>query len=96
MNFVDPKENQAPIQTQYQTKVDPLEGFHEITELPSKFKLYPENTKIYAKPLDVLQNKDLTTINDSNINNIMTKVLRRSIKGISIQDLLVVDKLYFD
>lgn len=81
-------------------KVDPVakeskkDNFHEITDLPSKFRLYPEGTKIYARPLKVLEVKSLASLSDGNANYIINNIIKSTIKGIDPDKLLVADKLY--
>jgi hypothetical protein len=68
--------------------------FYDITDLPSKSKFYPEGTKISGRPLKVLEIKQLSTINETNADNIINSILRRTIRGINIDDLEVADKHY--
>jgi hypothetical protein len=75
-------------------KNDPMLGFYPITDLPSKYKLYPENTLIYGRPLRVIEAKQLSQMSEGNSNTIMNNVLRSAIKGINVDDILVADKLY--
>lgn len=86
--------NEAASYTQIQDEVSVTDGFHYIEELPSKYKLYPEETKIYARPLKVLEIKTLSTINDNNINTVVNSVLKKATKGFPIEEMLVADKLY--
>lgn len=75
-------------------KEDIPEGFYEITGLPSKMKLYPEGTKIYSRPLKILEVKQLSTMNDVNYNTVMNSVLKKTVKGIDVDDLVIADKLF--
>ena len=70
------------------------ENYHEITDLPSKYRLYPKGTKIFARPLKVLEVKALASINEDNANYIINDTLSKTIQGITIDDLVVADKLY--
>jgi len=65
-----------------------------IEGLPSRYKLYPEGTKIYGRPLKVLEIKKLSSINDTNADYVINEVLRKTIKGINIDDLYIADKLF--
>jgi len=65
-----------------------------IDNLPSRYKLYPEGTKIYGRPLKVLEIKKLSSINDTNADYVINEVLRKTIKGINIDDLYIADKLF--
>lgn len=83
------------IETPIQKPVQKLEGnFYEITDLPSRFLLYPEGTKIFGRPMKVSEIKKLTTMNEVNYNSIIKSVLENCIKGIEIDELYVADKLY--
>ena len=75
---------EAPIEKPIQK----LEGnFYEITDLPSRFLLYPEGTKIFGRPMKVSEIKKLTTMNEINYNSIIKSVLENCIKGIDIDDI---------
>lgn len=65
-----------------------------IEGLPSRYALYPEGTKIYGRPLKVLEIKKLSSINDTNADYVINEVLRKTIKGINIDDLYIADKLF--
>jgi len=65
-----------------------------IDNIPSRYMLYPEGTKIYGRPLKVLEIKKLSSINESNADYVINEVLRKTIKGINIDDLYVSDKLF--
>ena len=69
-------------------------NFIEIVDIPSKFKFYPSGTKLYGRPLRLSEIKKLTTMNENNYNIILKDVLSSSIKGISIEDICVADKIY--
>lgn len=70
------------------------EGYYLVEGLPSKGRLYPEGTKIYSRPLKILEVKQLATINESNYNQIINAVLTKTVIGISINDLISADKLF--
>jgi len=81
--------------TQSVSKASPIdEGFHLIEGLPSGLKLYPEGTQVYGRPLKVLEVKQLANINETNADNIINSVLRRAVKGIDVDRILVADKLF--
>lgn len=65
-----------------------------IEDLPSKYRLYPEGTKLYGRPLKVPEIKMLATINADNLNYVLNEVIRRSVTGMPIENLAVADKLY--
>jgi len=66
----------------------------EIDDLPSKFKLYPEGTKIFGRRLNVKEVKKLAQMNSGNTEEVIQEVLSSAIKGIDIEDLYDDDKLY--
>jgi len=86
-------EDQLPIPLE-QPKKDPLENMYFIDGLPSKYKLYPEGTKIYGRPLTVREIKKLSSINQHNVSIVIKEVLMSAIKGIDINEILTNDKLY--
>lgn len=63
-----------------------------IEDLPSKYKLYPEGTKILARPLNVLEVKLLASMNNNNYNFVMNDILKKTVKGINVEDILIEDK----
>jgi len=65
-----------------------------IENLPSKHILYPENTKIYGRALNVGELKKLSNVSENNVNIIINDILRSTIKGIKYEDILTDDKLY--
>lgn len=70
------------------------ENVWPIEDLPSKYRLYPEGTKLFGRPLKVPEIKMLATINAENLNYVLNEVIRRSITGYPIENLTVADKLY--
>jgi hypothetical protein len=74
--------------------IRPEENYYPIEDLPSKYLLYPEGTKILGRPLKVLECKKLAAINPSNINFVINDILRSAIKGIDVNNILSGDKLY--
>ena len=70
------------------------DNYYPITDLPSKFKLYPEGTKLLGRPLKVLELKLLSTMNVENANSVINDILRKTIRGIDVNDILMPDKLY--
>lgn len=96
---VDSKnQNQNPLELlktmQSLPKEPKMDNSWSVGELPSKYRLYPEGTEIYAKPFKTLDVKLLSSLNANNYNEIINEVLSRTITGIPIEDLLVADKLY--
>jgi hypothetical protein len=85
---------ESPIENTQQKVAENKDNFWEITDLPSKFKVYPNGTKLYGRPLKVLEVKKLATIDENNVNSIINDILAKTIKGINIRDLLLADKLF--
>lgn len=70
------------------------DGYHEITNLPSKGKLYPEGTRITGRPFTVREVKKLATMNENNYHQVIKDVLSGCIRGINIDSIVVSDKIY--
>lgn len=69
-------------------------NYHFVEGLPTRYKLYPEGTKIFGRPLTVKEVKLLASIGQDNFDFIVNQILNAAIKGIDIQNLVVADKLY--
>ena len=69
-------------------------NYYVINDIPSKYKLYPEGTQIIGRRLKVLEIKKLASINETTADFIINDLLKRTIRGIDINKLLVADKLY--
>jgi len=84
------KEFVAPEEKTITTKSNmfPIEG------IPTDYRLYPVNTKIYGRPLTVKEVKLLAGMNDTNYAFIISEILQNAISGIDINELYVADKLY--
>jgi len=74
--------------------VDSAIGFYPINDLPSKYKLYPQGTIIYGRPLRVIEVKQLSQMGEENSGNVINSILRSATKGIKIEDILIADKVY--
>ena len=85
-----------PLQEVIKSESKPeLDGnYWPIENLPSKYKLYPPGTKLYARPLKVLEVKMLSSLTNENFHHIITEVLKKTVKGIEVENLLVADKLF--
>lgn len=68
--------------------------YTEISGLPSDGKLYSNNVNIKGRPLKMIELKKLSTMTGDNSDSVMYDVLRSSIKGIEIDQILSPDKLY--
>lgn len=91
--MVDPEE-MVVAKAEDKIFVESTEDLYEITDLPSKFLLYPKGTKIYGRPFTVKEVKRLSTMNENNHHIIMKEVLSSAIRGIKIDDLYLADKMY--
>lgn len=81
-------DNEPKIISRTETNYLPVEG------LPSDYKLYPEGTKILARPLNVAEVKLLASMNEDNYNFIINDILKRTVKGIDVSEILVADKYF--
>ena len=70
-----------------------MENYWEITGLPSTGGFY-SGKKIMGRPLNVLEVKMLASINEGNVNHVINQVLSRVLRGITVEEFLVADKLY--
>jgi len=68
-------------------------NYWEIDNLPTKGLLYGD-VKIMARPLKVMEVKKLTSLNDDNAESVINDVLRRTVRGIDINELYSADKMY--
>lgn len=69
-------------------------NLHQIEDIPSRFKLYPEGTKLYGRPLFVKELKKLASMHEGNHNEIINEILSQAITGIDINEIYVADKIY--
>lgn len=75
------------------TNVD-KSNYWEIKGLPTKGRLYPEGTLIEARPLKVIEVKKLSSLNDGNADYVINDILRRTVRGIKIDDIYLADKIF--
>lgn len=68
-----------------------------LKELPTMGKLYPPDTVIKIRPLNVQEIKYLATINDENATDIINEILDKCLllKGIEFEDIYLGDREYF-
>jgi hypothetical protein len=64
-----------------------------ITELPSRGKFYEGYQGIEIKPLTYLDEQRILTTRDGNID-LVSKLLEKTVEGVSIENLLSMDKMY--
>lgn len=69
-------------------------NYYNIEGLPSDYRLYPTGTKILGRPLKVIEVKKLTSLMEGNADFIVNDILRRTLRGIRVEDILVADKLF--
>ena len=69
-------------------------GFQPVDTLPSKYKCYPKGTRIYARPLKVLELKQLATMSEETADEVINSVLSRSTIGLDVGDRVVADKIF--
>jgi len=76
-------------------EIQQLDGnYHTIKGLPSKGKFYPNDVEIKARPLKVIEVKKLSSITEDNADDVVNDILRRTVIGINVDDLLLADKLF--
>ena len=69
-------------------------GYERIESLPSGGKFYPKGTKIYSRPLKVIELKKLAGMDGDNFNDVIRSVLKDSVIGIDVDEIILVDKLF--
>ena len=69
-------------------------NFLPVEGIPTDYKLYPEGTTIYARPLTVKEVRFISTMNESNYSFVINEILKATVKGIEIDELYSADKLY--
>lgn len=60
--------------------------------LPSRGKFYPE--QIYTRKLNTLAIKNLSTLTQDNVNNVINNVLKQCVYGIDTSKILIGDKIW--
>jgi len=103
MEEFDPKKKEQPQQTQPEPAKEapkkespPVDDgmYVTITDLPTKGNFYPEGTKIQARSLKVMEVKHLSQLTAENANDVINDVLRKTIRGIEVDELFTADKMY--
>lgn len=78
-----------------QTKQIPEnDNFWIVNDIVTKYKMYPEGTEIYARPLKVIEVKKLASLNETNADFILNDILKKATRGLSVEDMYVADKIY--
>ena len=69
----------------------------DLKELPTMGKLYPPDTIIKIRPLNVQEIKYLATICEENATDIINEILEKCLilKGIEFEDIYLGDRMYF-
>jgi hypothetical protein len=70
------------------------DNFWHVKDLVTKYRLYPEGTEIWARPLKVLEVKKLASLTESNADFILNEILKKATRGLSIDEMYVADKIY--
>lgn len=71
-----------------------LDNYWEIDQLPSNFAFYKPYTRIYARPLKILELKMLARMDSRTSDHIINEILRKCVIGIRFEELYEVDKLF--
>mgnify|MGYP003627835094 FL=1 len=66
-----------------------------VTDLPSKGKFYPGFKGVEISALTYLDEQSVLTARDGSVD-IVSKLLGKSIKGIEINDLLIMDRFIYE
>lgn len=64
-----------------------------ITDLPSKGKFYPDFQGVEITPLTFIDEQKILSVRDPNAD-IVSKLLEKSVKGVEIDNLLSMDKMF--
>lgn len=70
------------------------DNFWLVKDIVTKYKMYPEGTEIYARPLKVIEIKKLASLSDSNVDFIINDILKKATRGLQVEDMYVADKIY--
>jgi hypothetical protein len=101
MQDVDEIENQVKEKTtkkksDLKVEKDPIisdkENYWEIDDLPSRGYFY--DGPVYGRPLKIIDIKKLSSLNEVNGDQVINDIIKRNVKGINVDDLLVGDKMY--
>ena len=65
-----------------------------VNDIVTKYKLYPEGTEIYARPLKVIEVKKLASLSESNADFILNDILKKATRGLNVEEMYVADKIY--
>lgn len=85
--------NKEPIKTVPQQIENSSVNYLPIETLPSNYKFY-SGKKIFARPMNVSEVKLLASMDENNYNQVMNDVLKKTIRGIEVDDILVSDKYF--
>lgn len=89
-----------PMPTEPEKKTEPEvqneipKGYYYVDTLPSRYRCYPKGTKIYTRPLKVLELKHLATMTEETADMVINDVLKNSVIGINYEDLVIADKIF--
>jgi hypothetical protein len=68
--------------------------FCTIDSLPSRNKFYPLGTEIKGRPLKLIELKKISTMTEENSDSVILDILRKSIRGVPVENIMSGDKLY--
>jgi len=88
-----------PIQQKYSNIIDvPKESsdinYWKIVGLPSKGKFYPTGVDIVGRPMKVLEVKKISSMTEENGDFILNDILKKTTRGIAVEDIYVADKIF--
>lgn len=97
-NMVKPKIVEPEVAQFQQSPLEAMNSssnanYWKITGLPSKGKFYPNN-EIMGRPLKVLEVKKISSISEENGDFILNDIVKRTTKGIALEEMYVADKLF--
>ena len=73
---------------------DDSTNYWDVDNIPTKYKLYPDGTKLKARALKVLEVKKLTSMTEDNADSIVNDILRKCVRGIDVNEIYIADKMY--
>jgi len=69
-------------------------NYWKIIGLPSKSRFYPAGVEILGRPMKVLEVKKISSMNDENGDFIINDIVRKTTKGLPLEEMYVADKLF--
>lgn len=84
--------SEVPVKVE-EAPVPDLGGYEMVKTLITKSRLYPPNTKLFAKPLSVKDVKRLASLDEYSADFVINDIVRKSVKGVPFEELYTADKL---